>query len=65
VVLQLRLSFTWQQRSSETVRAVVVQHGKAFGSTMIVERGARVGGRNLMKSRIIGTNIYRGLDLIS
>jgi hypothetical protein len=37
----------------------------AFGSTMIVERGARVGGQNLMKSRIIGTNIYRGLDLIS
>jgi hypothetical protein len=34
----------------------MVQHGKTFGTTATVESGARVGGQNLMKSRINGGN---------
>jgi hypothetical protein len=65
VVLQLRLSFPRQWRSSETVKAVMIWHRKAFGSVAMVESRARVGGQNLMKSMIKMATIYRGLNLIS
>jgi hypothetical protein len=47
------------------VRVVMIRHGKAIGIAAMVESEARVGGRNLKKSRINGVTIYRGLDLIS
>jgi hypothetical protein len=65
VVIRLQLSFPRQRRSSEMVRVVLVQHGKAFGNVVMVGSRARVGSQNLIKSRINRATIYRGLDLIS